>query len=127
MLQGEHSAILSTFIKLLFVIKIFVCLLKYTLRLNANECHFISESYVRSLSVRSRRDVDKTTVAKFPEYMIFILTLDGRKTRIELKLNEHQDDHVPVKLFHNGEFTVYNDSSSRVSYILLLRFITQAL
>ena len=73
---------------------------------------------MRSVNSRFRRDVDnadKTAVLPYPEYLTFLVKLDGKKIRLELKLNRQQSDHVPVKLFKNGQFITFNDSSPRVS------------
>lgn len=71
------------------------------------------ETYVRHVNGRLRRDAEKSDVSPFLEYRTFILMLDGKKVRLDLKLNKHQSDHVRVNLLNNGEFKQFDDSTPR--------------
>ena len=62
-----------------------------------------------------RRNAGGSEGFSFPEEMTFTLTLEEVEVQLHLGLNQRQNDHVPVKLYNNGEFTLFNDTSPRVS------------
>ena len=76
---------------------------------------FVSETIVRRVSSRLRRNADSSDSFSFPEEMTFTLTLEEVEVQLHLGLNQRQNDHVPVKLYNNGLFTLFNDTSPRVS------------
>ena len=76
---------------------------------------FISETIVRHVSSRQRRNVESSDGFSFPDEMTFTLTLEEVEVQLHLGLNQRQNDHVPVKLYNNGQFTLFNDTSPRVS------------
>ena len=75
----------------------------------------VSETIVRHVSSRLRRNADSSYDFSFPEEMTFTLTLEEVEVQLHLGLNQRQNDHVPVKLYKNGHFTLFNDTSPRVS------------
>ena len=99
MLQREHSAILSTFIKLLFVIKIFVLsifewplktgftvsstlIIQY--RLFKNKCHFFKrlDIYGASLSTMANVCWEKVQILKLSYPSVKIFVLGAQKNRL---------------------------------------------
>ena len=76
---------------------------------------FVSETIVRHVSSRVRRNAGGSEVFLFPNEMTFTLTLEEVEEQLHLGLNQRQNDHVPVKLYNNGQFTLFNNTSPRVS------------
>ena len=96
MLQGEHSAILSTFIKLLFVIQICILsIFEWPLKTSFTVCDYVPLSHVLARALwcnsitRSLDSVTKWCFVVFSE--IFSKNLATHETCIE---NTHNDVRV---------------------------------
>ena len=98
MLQGEHSAILSTFIKLPFVIKIFV--------LSIFEWPFYTgfTVFCRELGRQMREERDKVKLLQEQGYKTKLTYIEeGKKKREEKKVPGHIFLKSPVS-YNNSPF-----------------------